>query len=109
MNTRKFYAELAPSVWELSNEVRNVSPQQSERSTWWRSLAGAAAFGFGAVVAFYLITEHRAHLYGALPFLLFLACPIMMIFMHHGHGGHDHQDRAPGDPEPPRPSRESRP
>lgn len=47
--------------------------------------------GFLSVAAYFLITEHRAHLGGALnylPFLLLLACPLMHLFMHHGHGGH---------------------
>lgn len=43
---------------------------------------------FLAIAAFYLFTEHRAHLFGALPFLLLLACPLMHVFMHHGHGEH---------------------
>ncbi|MDO8350163.1 MAG: DUF2933 domain-containing protein [Gallionella sp.] len=41
--------------------------------------------GFLAIAAFFLFTEHRAHLLGALPFLLLLACPLMHLFMHHGH------------------------
>ena len=42
-----------------------------------------------AVLAFYLVTEHRAHLFGALPWLLILSCPLIHIFMGHGnHGGH---------------------
>jgi len=44
---------------------------------------------FLAIAAFFLLTEHRAHLFGALPFLLLLACPLMHLFMHHGHGNHD--------------------
>lgn len=43
---------------------------------------------FLAIGAFFLITEHRAHLLGALPYLLLLACPLMHLFMHHGHGKH---------------------
>lgn len=39
---------------------------------------------FAIVAAFYLWTEHRAHLFGALPYLLLLACPLMHLFMHHG-------------------------
>jgi hypothetical protein len=39
-----------------------------------------------AVAAFYLIAEHRAHLLGWAPFLIFLACPLM----HFMHGGHHH-------------------
>ena len=42
------------------------------------------------VLGFYLFTEHRAHLFGILPYLLFLACPLMHLFMHGGHGGHSH-------------------
>ena len=33
------------------------------------------------------ISEHRAHFFGALPFLLLLACPLMHVFMHGGRGG----------------------
>ena len=53
-----------------------------------RSKAGIVLLGFLAVAGFYLVTEHTAHLLGALPFLIFLACPLMHLFMHHGHGGH---------------------
>ena len=84
-----------------------MDSQRPNASSVWRTLAGLAALGFGAVVAFFLVAEHRAHLFGALPYLLLLACPVMMLFMHHGHGAHDHRDRAPGDSESPRPPRES--
>lgn len=51
---------------------------------------------FLAIAAFFLFTEHRAHLLGALPFLLLLACPLMHLFMHHGHHGgqDDNSDRS---------------
>ncbi len=53
---------------------------------------------FCAVVAVFLIYEHTAHVLGALPFLLLLACPLMHLFMHHGsHGQHD-QGAAHGAP-----------
>lgn len=42
------------------------------------------------VFGFFLFTAHRAHLFGALPFLLILACPLMHMFMHKGHGSHGH-------------------
>ena len=44
--------------------------------------------GFMAIAAFFLLTEHRAHVFGVVPYLLFLACPLMH-FMHRGHGRHD--------------------
>ena len=42
---------------------------------------------FAAIAGFFLFTEHRAHLFGVLPFLLLLACPLMHLFHHGGHGG----------------------
>jgi hypothetical protein len=63
--------------------------------SWLVTLAMAAALG---ILAFFLITEHTAHVLGALPYLLLLACPLMHLFMHHGHGhGHDRgHDRTDG-------------
>lgn len=59
----------------------------------WRTRGGGVVLGFLAVGAFYLLTEHTAHLLGALPYLLLVACPLMHLFMHHGHGGHgEHRD-----------------
>lgn len=49
--------------------------------------AGWVLCGFLAIGAFYLITEHTAHLFGVLPYLLLLACPLGHLFMHGGHGG----------------------
>ena len=46
------------------------------------------AIAFLAIGAFFLITEHRAHLLGWLPWLILLACPLLHMFMHGGHGGH---------------------
>lgn len=54
-------------------------------------------FGFLAVAAFFLWTEHRAHLLGALPYLLILACPLMHLFMHGGHGHHGGHASRPTD------------
>ncbi len=54
-----------------------------------------ALCAFVAIAAFFLLTEHRAHFFGALPWLLLLACPFLH-FLHGGHGrsGHDsHESR----------------
>lgn len=54
----------------------------------WRSRYSVGLIVLGAIASYFLLTEHRAHFFFALPFLLLLACPLMHIFMHHGHGGH---------------------
>lgn len=56
--------------------------------SFWRSPAGLALGVVVAVGGFYLVTEHTAHFFGALPYLLLLACPVMHVFMHRGQGHH---------------------
>ncbi len=63
-------------------------PGQMSPPPFWRSRYGIGLIVFGAVAAYFLLTEHRAHFFGALPFLLLLACPLMHVFMHRGHGKH---------------------
>lgn len=52
-------------------------------------------WGFLLIAGFFLWTEHRAHLYSYLPYLLLLACPILHLF--HGHGGHGGHKRKKDD------------
>ncbi len=69
--------------------------QQHQEQPWWRSPTGIVTLGFLGVAGFFLITEHTAHVFGALPWLLIAACPLMHLFMHHGHhGGGSHSDDA---------------
>jgi len=70
---------------------------EPDSPSFWKTPLGWAFLGFAAIAAFFLVTEHTAHVFGFLPWLLILACPLMHIFMHHGHGhgahghdGHDH-------------------
>ena len=65
---------------------RHGPPRAAARSKW-------VLLAFAAIAAFFLFTEHRAHLLGALPFLLLLACPVMHFFHHRGHGGHGGEPR----------------
>jgi hypothetical protein len=51
------------------------------------SRSGLALLGFLAIAGFFLLTEHRAHALGALPFLLLALCPLLHFFGHGGHGG----------------------
>lgn len=53
-----------------------------------RTPAGIALLVLGGVAGFFLVAEHRAHLWGILPFLFLAICPLMHFFMHRGHGGH---------------------
>lgn len=58
---------------------------------WLTGRAPLVFLGFLAIGAFLLLAEHRAHLpgiFGYLPWLLLLACPLLHVFMHGGHGGH---------------------
>jgi hypothetical protein len=43
--------------------------------------------GFLAIAAYFLWTEHRAHVVQFLPYALLLLCPLLHLF-HGGHGGH---------------------
>ena len=61
------------------------------RDTDRRSRTWLAFVGFLAIAGFFLFTEHRAHLFGVLPFLFLLACPLLHMFGHSGHGGHGQQ------------------
>ncbi len=59
-----------------------------ETQPFWKSRGAIALVGFAAVATFFMFSEHRAHFLGVLPYLIFLACPLMHLFMHHGrhHG-----------------------
>lgn len=73
------------------------SPSQTRRWLW--SPSGLVLLAFLAIAAFFLITEHRAHVLGALPYMLLLLCPILHLFLHgrhgHGHTGHEQDQRRP--------------
>jgi hypothetical protein len=53
-----------------------------------RMASGLVFVLFALIALFFLFTEHRAHVLGAIPYLLLLACPLLHMF--HGHGGHGH-------------------
>ena len=64
---------------------------REEPSPRWRRLHIPWMLGFClflAIALFFLWEEHRAHILGALPYVLLLACPIIHLLMHRGHGGH---------------------
>jgi hypothetical protein len=61
-------------------------------SAFLRSRTGVVVVAFLAIAAFFLLTEHTAHVFGVLPYVLLLLCPLLHVFMHHGHGGHSGHD-----------------
>lgn len=66
-----------------------LSMRSADRgSRTWLALAG-----FGLIAAFFLFTEHRAHLFGWLPFLFLLSCPLLHMLGHGGHGDHGSQQK----------------
>ena len=77
--------------------------EEPHEPPWWRTPIGLVTCGFIIVVGFFLLTEHTAHVFGVLPYLLILACPLMHLFIHRGHhgghGGHGRMSRSNPDDE----------
>jgi len=65
-----------------------VDTKHTKSNSWFSSRAGLVLIAFVAIAAFFLITEHRAHVFGILPYLLVFACLVLHLFMHGKHGGH---------------------
>ena len=63
-------------------------PGQLAAPPFWRSRYAIGLIVFGTIAGYFLLSEHRAHFFVALPFLFLLVCPLMHLFMHGGHGGH---------------------
>ena len=61
-------------------------PPSQERG-WLQTPGGWVLLAFLAIAAFFLILEHRAHVLGALPYVLFLLCPVLHLLLHRRHGG----------------------
>lgn len=67
----------------------NESSRPSAGKPPWRSLFGIGLVLALGIIFFFLWSEHRAHLLGALPLLLLLLCPVLHFCMHRGnHHGH---------------------
>ncbi|NMH63989.1 DUF2933 domain-containing protein [Shewanella salipaludis] len=56
------------------------------KHAFWFSLQGLASIGFIGAVSYFLLVEHRQHLFALLPYLILLACPLMHVL----HGRHHH-------------------
>jgi quinol-cytochrome oxidoreductase complex cytochrome b subunit len=90
-------AALNPNLKSSIEEVSMVHPHNHSSSTpWWKSSSKIALYVFLGIIAFFLITEHLAHLIPLLPWAFLLLCPLMHLFMHGGHGGHGGGDDPSG-------------
>ena len=67
-----------------ANDAPPGDVSQVARTSWIVRILMLALLGVGA---YYVIAEHGAHLLGAWPLLILLACLPMHMF-HGGHGGH---------------------
>jgi hypothetical protein len=94
--------KLFPRQWVHDGFVSDILGEgnMKPRSCPSRAQGGASGWvlgGFAAVALFFLLTEHRAHFFGWLPYILLAACPLMHLL--HGHGGHSrHGSRTPSEP-----------
>jgi hypothetical protein len=78
------------------------------RGSFWTSRSGLVLLAFLVIGGTLLLTEHRAHVLGYLPFLFLLACPLLHMFGHGGHGGHASHERSDQTGADPRESTETR-
>jgi len=60
--------------------------------SFWKTPSGLAALGLIGAATYFLVIEHHQHIFAFLPFLIFLACPLMHLFMHGNHGHSKHEE-----------------
>lgn len=62
------------------------TPPKRDISRWLRSRSGLVLIVFLIIAGFFLITEHRAHLFGILPYALLLLALLLFAFLRRGQG-----------------------
>lgn len=72
----------------MADQTRSESPASERHDHRYERRISRGWWVFAAIALFYLWSEHRAHLFGILPYLFLLACPLIHFFMHGRHGGH---------------------
>lgn len=68
-----------------------------QKTSFWLTPKGLAALGLIGAATYFLLIEHRQHVWQFLPFLILLVCPFMHLFMHRGHGGHEGEHQHEGE------------
>jgi hypothetical protein len=71
----------------------HTEAHRSSLQDWLWSRTGIVTCVAVVILAFLVYTGHTAHLLGAAPYVLLLACPLMHLFMHGRHGGHHQRQR----------------
>lgn len=61
-----------------------------EKPAFWKRVHWGVWCLFGLALML-LAIDHWAHIFGVLPYLVLLACPLMHLFMHGKHGQQHHQ------------------
>jgi hypothetical protein len=67
--------------------------EKPARGNFLSSRLGLLFLGFAIIASALMLTEHRAHVLGALIYLPLLLCPLMHLFGHGGHGDHGRHDK----------------
>ena len=77
-----------PGKRYLGGRQLQTSPKQDTQQRSFRLPVWLGFCLFLGIALFFLWEEHRAHILGAVPYLLVLLCPLIHLFMHRDHRGH---------------------
>lgn len=78
-----------------------MNPEQNfNLGQWLRSRTGLVFLALPGIALFFLVTEHTAHFFGLLPYVLLLLCPFLHLLVHGRHGDHAHGERDSTEKEP---------
>lgn len=103
---RPYSARCLQAIIDQNQASFRRQPDGGRAISWLRS-PWVVLVGFMGIAAFFLFTEHRAYVFGAVPYLLLIACPLLHFLMPDGY---DHQDgRGRGDHDSRGHARDTRP
>ena len=68
------------------------TPPKFNIGRWLRSRSGLILIAFLVIAAFFLVTEHRAHLFGLLPYALLVLSLLLLLFIRQGQNSNNTHD-----------------
>lgn len=83
----KFKCEQKEWNMHYHEDGQTQHPTSTPSGSFWGSRTFFVFLGFSAIALVMLVSEHRAHFLGILPFVLLFACPLLHVFGHGHHGG----------------------